>query len=112
MVYTGLGWLVCVIWLAALCLSSQLVPTSVAWQGMEVSRVGAMFLLAAALSAPAIFVAGILLNRNKVERTIFRFGKERTVRWGPHTVSLLPVEYWAFLIPAYTVFFCVVFTWI
>ncbi|MES2889623.1 MAG: hypothetical protein V4739_16640 [Pseudomonadota bacterium] len=112
MVYTGMGWLAYVIWLAALCLSSQLVQAPLAWQGLEVSRVGAIFLLAAALSAPTIFIAGTVLNRHKVARKIFRFGKERTVHWGPHTLNLMPIEYWAFLIPAFTLVFYGVFTWI
>lgn len=108
--YTRMGWLVAAIWLGAVALASKIDPAVIAQHGHGVSRVAAMFLVAAAISAPLLFVIGSMLNRTKVPRTIVRFGKEKTVHWGTHTFYMLPVEYWAGMIPVFTVVFYAIFT--
>lgn len=109
-IFTRMGWIVAAFWLGAVALCSQIPPEQIAAHGMGLSRVAAMFLLAAALSAPLIFIAGKILNRDKVPRTIVRYGKERTVNWGTHTFYMLPVEFWALMIPAFTLVFWVIFS--
>ena len=101
-IYSGMGWLVPAIWFAGLFTSSHLIADSIAWHGMKMSRAGAMFALAAIISTPLVFILGTLLNRRKIERKIFRFGREKTVYWGYHTFSLLPMEQWAAVIPTIT----------
>ena len=107
-IFTRMGWLVAAIWLASVAACSQLSPE---FTGVyRVSRVAAIFLLAAALSAPLLFIAGKVLNRDKAPRTIIRYGKERTVNWGTHTFYMLPIEFWALMIPGATLVFYAIFS--
>ena len=108
-IYTRMGWVVAAIWLAAIALASQLSPEMIIQYGMGVSRAAAMFLLAAVISAPLLFIVGTILNRDKVPRTILRYGKVRTVNWGTHTFYMLPVEFWALMIPAATLVLYAIF---
>lgn len=101
--FTRMGWLVPVIWLAALALGSQVPKDVTAQHGMGLSHHAAVFFLAAALSAPLLWLAGALLNREKSARTIRPFGRERVVYWGPHTFYMFPIGYWAIVIPVATV---------
>ena len=34
---------------------------------------------------------------------IVRYGKKKIVSWGTHTFYFLPIEYWAWLIPVFTI---------
>lgn len=108
--YTRMGWLVAAIWLASIATASQVPPDLIVQHGMGLTRVAAIFLLAAAMSTPLVFIAGTVLNRDKVPRTIVRYGKERIVNWGTHTFYMLPMEYWAIMIPVATVVFYCIFT--
>ncbi len=110
--FTRMGWLVAAVWLGAVAASSQVPPELIITYGMGVSRVEAMFLLAAAISAPLLFIAGKVLNRHKVPRTIVRYGKERIVYWGTHTFYFLPIEFWSGMIPVATLVFYVIFSFI
>lgn len=101
-IYSGMGWLVPAIWLAALFTSSHFLTDKISLHGMQMSRAGAIFALAAIISAPLVFIVGALLNRRKFERKIIRFGRQKTVHWGNHTFSLLPIEQWAAVIPTIT----------
>ena len=112
MIFTRMGWLVAAIWLGAIAATSQLSPGLISAYGMGLSRVAAMFLLAAAIAAPLLFITGKILNRDKVPRTIVRYGKGRTVNWGTHTFYLLPIEFWALMIPAATLVFYAIFSFI
>lgn len=100
--YTRMGWLVAIVWLAAVAASSQIPPNLISAYGMGASRVAAIFLGAAAISGPLLFILGKILNRDKVSRTIVRYGKERTVNWGTPTFNMLPIEFWAVIIPVFT----------
>jgi len=111
-VFTRMGWLVLFIWLSATCAAGQIMPVLVPRYFPGFSIVSAIFIAAAAVSSPLIFLLGILLNRKKVERKIKRFGKERTVYWGTHTFSMVPMEHFALIIPIVTAFFVVVFTFV
>ncbi len=108
--YTRMGWLVPFIWLGAVAAASQIPPALLDSYGFGVSRVGMMFLLAAAVSTPLLYLFGVVLNRQKVPRKIVRFGKEKTVHWGTHTFNMLPVEYWAIMIPVGTIVFYAIMT--
>ncbi len=108
--FTRMGWLVAAIWLGGIAAFSQLSPELIDQHGMGVSRVGAIFLMAAALSSPLLFIAGKALNRDKVPRTIVRYGKQRLVNWGTHTFFMLPIEFWSLMIPAFTLVFYVIFS--
>lgn len=109
-IYTRMGWLVPAVWLAAIALASQIPPALLAQYGMGATRATMIFLLGAALSAPLVFMLGTLLNRDKMPRRIVRFGKEKIVNWGTHTFYMLPIEYWAMMIPVATVVFYAIFT--
>ena len=108
-IYTRMGWLVAVIWLSAIALASQVSPDLITTYGMGVSRAAGIFLLAAVMSAPLLFIVGSFLNRHKTPRTIVRYGKERTVNWGTHTFYMLPIEFWAMMIPAVTLVLYAIF---
>lgn len=101
--FTRMGWLVLAIWLGALIGASNIPPEKLTEWGIGLSKVSFMFLSAAAISAPLLFIVGTLLNREKHPRTIKRFGKDKVVNWGTHTFNFLPVEYWALIIPVATV---------
>lgn len=70
---------------------------------VKLPGVAAIFILAAILSTPLVLIAGLILNKNKVQRTIVRYGKKKIVNWGTHTFYFLPIEYWAWLIPVFTI---------
>jgi hypothetical protein len=105
-----MGWLVPAIWLAALAMSSQVPARLLEQYGIGTHQVPFIFLAAAAVSTPLLFVAGKMLNRDKKPRKIVRFGKEKIVNWGSHTFNTLPIEYWAIMIPIFTILFCAIFT--
>jgi hypothetical protein len=109
LIYTRMGWLVPAIWLAAVAASSQVSADAAEDYGMGLSRVAFIFFVAAALSTPLVFLAGAVLNREKMPQTIRRFGKEKEVLWGTHTFSMAPIGYWAVVIPGLTVVFFFVF---
>jgi hypothetical protein len=108
--YTRMGWLVPALWLAAIAASSQIPASLLVQYGFGLNRATLIFLLAAAVSTPLVFIAGKLLNRDKAPRRIVRFGKEKIVNWGSHTFYMLPVEYWAIMIPGATIVFYAIFT--
>ena len=82
MLFTRMGWLVPLLWLSAVCLASQ-VPASWFFENIpQLSRIAAIFILAAIISTPLVLIAGLILNKNKVQRTIVRYGKKKTVNWG------------------------------
>ena len=101
--FTRMGWLVPALWLSAVCVASQ-VPAGWFLENIpQLSGVAAIFILAAILSTPLVLIAGLILNKNKVQRTIVRYGKKKIVNWGTHTFYFLPIEYWAWLIPVFTI---------
>lgn len=107
-VFSRQGWLVSLIWVLCLWISSELVPKFLVKTIPWMPVVPGIFLLASVISSPLIGLLGVALNQEKVERKIKTFGKERTVRWGTHTFYMLPIEYWAFVIPIVTVVSCAV----
>lgn len=108
-IFTRMGWLVAAIWLGAIAACSKLPPDLISRYGIGTSRVGAMFLLGALIAAPLLLIAGKILNRDKAPRTIVRYGKPRTVNWGTHTFYMLPIEFWAVIIPVATLVFYAIF---
>ena len=112
LLFTRMGWSVPFFWLSAVCAASQ-VPAS--WLSEHVSylsSVSTIFFLAAIISTPLVLIAGLLLNKTKVPRTIVRYGKEKTVNWGTHTFYTLPIEYWAWFIPIFTILSWGVFSFV
>jgi hypothetical protein len=103
LIYTRMGWLVPAIWLAAVAASSQVSADAAEDYGMGLSRVACIFFVAAALSTPLVFLAGAVLNREKMPQTIRRFGKEKEVLWGTHTFYMAPIGFWVIVIPVATV---------
>lgn len=101
--FTRMGWLVLAVWLGALILASNVPPEKLAQYGIGMSRAAFIFLSAAAVSAPLLYLLGSVLNREKHPRTIKRFGKDKVVNWGTHTFNFLPIEYWAGVIPLATI---------
>ncbi len=91
-------------------MSSQIPASLLEQYGIGTHQVSLIFLTAATVSTPILFTAGRLLNRDKKPRKIVRFGKEKIVNWGPHTFSMLPIEYWAIMMPVFTIVFCAIFT--
>ncbi len=110
--YTGMGWVVALIWIGAMAAAGNVTPEFISDYGMGISRAGGVFMLAALISAPVLFIGGKALNRVKVPRTIRRYGKDRTVNWGRHTFYMLPIEFWAGIIPAITVLAFAVFSFV
>ena len=102
LLFTRMGWLVPCLWLAAVCIASQVPAQLLSEYVPQLSRVTFIFFLAAIISTPLVLISGLLLNREKVPRTLIRYGKERTVNWGTHTFYTLPMEYWAWFIPIFT----------
>lgn len=101
--FTRMGWLVPAIWLAAVAAASQVPAELLVSYEIGLSRVAFIFLTAAAMSTHLVYIAGAVLNKQKSPRTIKRFGKDKVVHWGSHTFNMLPVEYWAAMIPAFTI---------
>jgi hypothetical protein len=104
--YTRQGWLVPAIWLAAVYGAKQIVPGFVLQHFPGIPVRSASFLVGGMLAAPLVFLAGILLNRKKSERTVNLFGKDRVVVWGEHTLYTLPVEHWALIILGLSLVVC------
>ena len=105
-----MGWLVPLVWFGALVLAGQVPAAAVAEHGLGLDRVSFVFLAAAAVCAPVLFLLGAVLNREKVPTTIRPLGREREVRWGTHTLYLMPIGYWALMMPVFTLVFFVVLT--
>lgn len=112
LLFTRMGWLVPFLWLSSVCAASQVPADWFAEQVPQLSRIAAIFFLAAIISTPLVLIAGLLLNKNKEQRTIVRYGKEKTVNWGTHTFYLLPIEYWAWFIPIFTILSWAIFSFI
>ena len=103
LLYTRMGWLVPFFWLSSICAASQVPACFISEYFHYLSRPSAIFFLAAIISTPLVLITGLLLNKTKVQRTIVRYNKEKTVNWGTHTFYTLPIEYWAFFIPIFTI---------
>lgn len=110
--YTGMGWVVALIWIGAMAAAGEVPHELISRYGMGISRAGGVLMLAGLISAPVLFIVGSVLNRVKVRRTILRYGKDRTVNWGVHTFYMFPIEFWAIIIPAITLLFHAVFSFV
>ena len=106
--YTRLGFLVLIIWIGSLMGSSQIVPKLISNHIPWFSIAYGVFITAAIVSAPVVYLLGKILNREKVERIIKPFGKTKTVYWGTHTFCMFPVEHWAVIIPVVTAITCAI----
>lgn len=101
--FSRMGWLVPAIWIAVLSGAGAVPPDMLASYGIQ-NKAMFVFLAGAIVSAPLMWLIGGMLNKQKQEYLVKRFGKERVVRMGPHTFYFLPIEYYALIIPAATLF--------
>lgn len=112
LLYTRMGFLVPIFWLGSIAAASQILQKYHLPHLANISHASAIFLVGAATSSPLCLVVGKLLNRDKQQRMIRPFGKEKVVYWGTHTFNMFPVEYWALIIPVITLFSYAIFTFV
>jgi len=107
--WTGKGWLVFAIWILAVFFGAGVLVDK--WHLNDAAHLSPpifVFLFAAFVSAATCWPLGRRVNPEK--RPIYwRFSREKTIRVGRNTFWLMPIEWWAWIIPATTILSLVIF---